>query len=65
MRKFNEILLAIEIERALDKREIFELYFNRVFRVIEPTASRRRHRSITAKALPISISPSTRCWRGF
>ncbi|TDG15579.1 penicillin-binding protein 1A [Seongchinamella unica] len=31
MRKFNEILLAIEIERALDKTEIFELYFNRVF----------------------------------
>ncbi len=31
MRKFNEILLAIEIERALDKREIFELYFNRIF----------------------------------
>jgi penicillin-binding protein 1A len=31
MRKFNEILLAIEIERRLDKREIFELYFNRVF----------------------------------
>jgi penicillin-binding protein 1A len=30
-RKFNEILLAIEIERALDKEEIFELYFNRVF----------------------------------
>lgn len=31
MRKFNEILLAIEIERALGKEEIFELYFNRVF----------------------------------
>lgn len=31
MRKFNEILLAIEIERALGKQEIFELYFNRVF----------------------------------
>jgi penicillin-binding protein 1A len=31
IRKFNEILLAIEIERALSKREIFELYFNRVF----------------------------------
>tara|TARA_R110002110_G_scaffold205066_7_gene417223 strand:- start:372506 stop:374965 length:2460 start_codon:yes stop_codon:yes gene_type:complete len=31
IRKFNEILLAIEIERALDKQEIFELYFNRVF----------------------------------
>lgn len=31
MRKFNEILLAIEIERALSKEEIFELYFNRVF----------------------------------
>src|SRR5210317_1099210 len=31
MRKFNEILLAIEIERALTKEEIFELYFNRVF----------------------------------
>jgi penicillin-binding protein 1A len=30
-RKFNEILLAIEIERALEKQEIFELYFNRVF----------------------------------
>jgi penicillin-binding protein 1A len=31
MRKFNEILLALEIERRLDKEEIFELYFNRVF----------------------------------
>lgn len=31
IRKFNEILLAIEIERALSKEEIFELYFNRVF----------------------------------
>jgi penicillin-binding protein 1A len=31
IRKFKEILLAIEIERALDKREIFELYVNRVF----------------------------------
>ena len=31
MRKFNEILLAIEIERSLGKEEIFELYFNRVF----------------------------------
>nr|WP_240725167.1 penicillin-binding protein 1A [Haliea sp. SAOS-164] len=31
MRKFNEILLAIEIERRLSKQEIFELYVNRVF----------------------------------
>jgi len=31
IRKFNEILLAIEIERALTKQEIFELYFNRIF----------------------------------
>jgi len=31
IRKFNEILLAIEIENALDKPEIFELYFNRIF----------------------------------
>ena len=31
LRKFNEILLAIEIERRLSKREIFGLYFNRVF----------------------------------
>ncbi len=31
MRKFNEILLAIEIERSLNKQEIFELYFNRIF----------------------------------
>lgn len=30
-RKFNEILLAIKVERALNKEEIFELYFNRVF----------------------------------
>lgn len=30
-RKFNEILLAIEIERRLGKEEIFELYANRVF----------------------------------
>ena len=31
IRKFNEILLAIEIERTLSKQEIFELYFNLVF----------------------------------
>ncbi len=31
LRKFNEILLAIEIERRLSKRDIFGLYFNRVF----------------------------------
>lgn len=31
MRKFNEILLAVKIERALEKEDIFELYFNRVF----------------------------------
>lgn len=31
MRKFNEILLAVEIERSLSKQEIFELYFNRIF----------------------------------
>lgn len=31
MRKFNEILLAIEIERRLSKEEILELYVNRVF----------------------------------
>jgi penicillin-binding protein 1A len=31
MRKFTEILLAIEIERSLSKQEIFELYFNRIF----------------------------------
>ncbi|MDA0694772.1 MAG: transglycosylase domain-containing protein, partial [Proteobacteria bacterium] len=31
MRKLNEIVLAIEIERALSKQEIFELYVNRVF----------------------------------
>ena len=31
LRKFNEILLAIEIERRLSKEEIFELYANRVF----------------------------------
>lgn len=31
IRKFNEILLALEIERALSKEEIFELYVNRIF----------------------------------
>ena len=31
IRKFNEILLAIEIERNLDKQEILALYFNRIF----------------------------------
>jgi penicillin-binding protein 1A len=30
-RKFKEILLSLEIEQALSKQEIFELYFNRVF----------------------------------
>jgi penicillin-binding protein 1A len=31
MRKFNEILLALEIERNLSKQEILELYCNRIF----------------------------------
>ena len=31
IRKFNEILLSLEIEKALSKEEIFELYFNRIF----------------------------------
>lgn len=31
LRKFNEILLALQIERELSKAEIFELYVNRVF----------------------------------
>ncbi len=30
-RKFNEILLALEIERKLTKEQIFELYFNQMF----------------------------------
>lgn len=30
-RKFNEILLALEIERTLTKEQIFELYFNQMF----------------------------------
>ena len=30
-RKFNEILLALKIERTLNKEEIFELYFNQMF----------------------------------
>lgn len=30
-RKFNEILLALEIERKLTKEQIFELYVNKIF----------------------------------
>lgn len=30
-RKFNEILLALQIERALSKNEILELYLNKIF----------------------------------
>lgn len=30
-RKFNEILLAIQIERELSKKEILELYLNKIF----------------------------------
>lgn len=31
VRKFNEILLALQIERELDKRQILELYLNKIF----------------------------------
>ena len=31
IRKFNEILLALEIERKLSKEQIFELYVNKIF----------------------------------
>ncbi len=30
-RKFKEILLSLQIERSLNKEQIFELYFNRIF----------------------------------
>jgi penicillin-binding protein 1A len=30
-RKFNEILLALQIERSLSKQEIMELYVNKIF----------------------------------
>src|SRR5690554_8212483 len=30
-RKLNEILLALQIERQLSKREIFELYVNKIY----------------------------------
>jgi penicillin-binding protein 1A len=31
LRKFNEILLAVQIERELDKHQILELYLNKIF----------------------------------
>ncbi|SFN43752.1 penicillin-binding protein 1A [Marinobacter pelagius] len=31
IRKFNEILLALQIERELDKNRIFELYLNKIY----------------------------------
>ncbi|MCG8315593.1 MAG: penicillin-binding protein 1A [Pseudomonadales bacterium] len=31
LRKFNEILLALQIERELDKNKIFELYINKIY----------------------------------
>lgn len=31
IRKFNEILLALQIERELDKNQIFELYLNKIY----------------------------------
>lgn len=31
IRKFNEIILAVEMERALSKEEIFEIYINEIF----------------------------------
>lgn len=31
LRKFNEILLALKIERLLSKEEILELYFNKIY----------------------------------
>ena len=31
VRKFNEILLALQIERELDKQQILELYLNKIF----------------------------------
>lgn len=31
IRKFNEILLSIQLERSLSKEEIFELYANKIF----------------------------------
>ena len=31
IRKFNEILLALQIERELDKNRILELYLNKIY----------------------------------
>src|SRR5690554_2276840 len=33
-RKLNEILLALQIDRQLSKREIFELYVNKIYLAI-------------------------------
>lgn len=61
IRKFNEILLALQIERELDKNRILELYLNKIYLAIELTESLQRHRFTTTSRSKNSLLPKWPC----
>ena len=62
LRKFNEILLALEIEQTLSKLRFLSCMSIVCFWVTEPTDSRRPQKHTTASPLPISAWPNMPCW---
>src|SRR6056297_3145341 len=64
-RKFNEILLAIEIERRLSKQEIFELYVNRVFLGHRAYGFEAASQVYYGRSCMNSPWHSTPCWRAY
>ena len=60
IRKLNEILLALKIEREFTKDEILELYVNKIFLGQRAYASAPRRRFTTGTLSRSSRSPSSR-----
>ena len=60
IRKLNEILLALKIEREFTKDEILKLYVNKISSASASTVSAPRRRSTTGDPLRSTGSPGSR-----
>ena len=65
LRKFTEILLALEIEARLTKEEIFELYVNRVFLGHRAYGFEAAAETYYGKPCQSSIWRNMPCWRAY
>ena len=62
-RKLTELMDAAGLEKSLSKKQILELYLNRIYLGSAPMAWTARRMSISAPRRAISPWPRRRCWR--